>query len=622
MLFKILFVLLSLLGVGLPFDTVWHYLYALIITFVLVYGIRRNSILIKYMVAGCCFLLSAYFVPKIEIIEQSRLLVENAKVFSPQEFINNMSKYPFSQTADGYVQGLGLSRKVRDVALFNRPWCLRSGYVNRGEYNFYGPSPNLSRTCLPFVVCFQITQSLVERGLNGQGIFYYKNQFISMPEQKNIVFDATDIGNYFYAFGADATQPPSQSFPYLVLSLNKSSQDNFWMYSEILLKIAGILLVAYGLFLIPKAHIDIKELLLFLAWSTYLWIMFYKFLWTGLFALGGYDGIIHGGYPYTMLEALSKGDWHTAIQSPEPIFYFMPGMRYVRFFELLIFGDAYPLQVTVLLFTSVIYYRFFKEILNEKWSFFICIITGTGILKYVGLDFHLHIHSLAMLYGEGFAFTCLMGAIVILLKGITSRLAGLSCFGLFAIALSIRPNMLFFVSALAITYFFSTIFGNDTKRNKLINLCGLAPFLLIPLHNLYFGHKFVPLTTASKIPENMPLKPSMYLDGFKSLFGLIGTFEWSQHFIRHFKYSDNAGWIALFLIAINILIAIGHGAKSKVGSLAIACTLGLGMHLCYLADMRYMHPYFVISTVLLLHSIYYFCSKAFTAIKACDSGAT
>ena len=600
MLSKVLFVILGLTGISLPFDTVWHYAYAFIIAFILVYGIKRNTILTKYMVTGCCLLLAAYFIPKIEIVEKSRLLVANSKVFSPQDFIKNIKTYPFSQTADGYVQGLGLSRKVRDISLLNRPWYLRSGYVNKAEYNFGGPPPALSRMCLPFVACYEINEDLVNRGLNGKGLFYVNDKFITIPQEKNISFEVKDTGNYFYAFGADVSQPESEDSPYLVLNINKSFQDQLWLFCEVFLKIGGLLLIANGFFSIPRKSIDNKEILLLFGWMIFLWLMFYNCLWVGIFALGGTDGIIHGGHPYNMLEALAKGDLHTAIQSPEAVFYFMPGMRYVRFFEMLIFGDTYPLQVTMLLFTPVIYYRFFKGLIKEKLAFIVCLVMVIGILNFIGLDFYLHINCLAMLYGEGFAYACLMGGLALLLKGINYRSTGLGCFSLFTIAMSIRPNLLFFVGFLSLAYFFFTIFGSATKKHKFTDLLGLSPLLLIPLHNIYFGNQWVPLTTASRIPENMPLTPKMYLDALKSLFGLIGPFEWGQKFIHHFSHSGNAGWFALLLIVTNAVIAIRYGIKDRIGALAIACICGLSTHLFYLPDIRYMHPYFVVSASLIL----------------------
>ena len=49
-------------------------------------------------------------------------------------------------------------------------------------------------------------------------------------------------------------------------------------------------------------------------------IMHHELLWVDIFALGGCDGIVHGGWPYTMLEALAKGDWLKTLQSPRSNF--------------------------------------------------------------------------------------------------------------------------------------------------------------------------------------------------------------------------------------------------------------------------------------------------------------
>ncbi len=597
MVYKILFLISGLIGIGLPFDTVWHYGYAFLITFVLIYGAKRNVVQIKHLIFGAFLLLATAFIPKIEIIEQQRLLVENGKIVSPKQFIDNINSYPFSQTADGYLQGLGLSRKVRDISLLNTPRHLRSGYVNRVEYNFYGPPQALIRECLPFVACYKITESIVKRGLQAQGTFYFNNHFFMHPVRKNIILEDKDLGTYFYAFGADCHPAPSEATPHLILNLNTSLQDNLCLLGEVLLKIFGLLLVAYGFFDISRKSLDWREILILLSWNAYFLICFKQFLWEEIFACGGCDGIVHGGHPYVMLEALARGDWLTAIKSPEAIFYYMPGMRYIRFLEMLIFGDAYPLQLTVLLFTPVLYYRFFKELLPPKYALIICVLMGTSILKFLGIDFHIHLHSFFALYGEGFAYSCLTGGLLLLLRGISSRGMGIGCFSLFAIALSIRPNLGMFIGCLILIYFFLSTFSSEDKKYKFIDLLGMSPLILIPLHNIYFGHSCVLLTSASGIPENLPLTPKMYWDAIQCLGGLIAPFKSQEKFMHHFNYQ---GLFVLLFMATNFKIALRSGLKNRIGALAFACMLGLSVHLFYLAKIRYMQPYFLVSIILIL----------------------
>jgi hypothetical protein len=46
---------------------------------------------------------------------------------------------------------------------------------------------------------------------------------------------------------------------------------------------------------------------------------------------------------------------------------------------------------------------------------------------------------------------------------------------------------------------------------------GFAPLLLIPLHNWYFGHEFVPLTSSAFTPDNLTAPPSTYWAAIKEM---------------------------------------------------------------------------------------------------------
>src|SRR6202007_2513438 len=55
---------------------------------------------------------------------------------------------------------------------------------------------------------------------------------------------------------------------------------------------------------------------------------------------GGNDGLAHEGYARLMLQAVLSGKWKDALRGVEPIFYYMPGLRYFRVLERLVFGDT------------------------------------------------------------------------------------------------------------------------------------------------------------------------------------------------------------------------------------------------------------------------------------------
>lgn len=593
--YKLAFLVLSTLGVGLPFSTPWHYGYAFLIAFFLVFGQSRPALQLKWIFLGLGLLGSAHLIPQLNIIEKQRLLIDNQAVISPQDFIKNNASYPFAQTADGFLQRLGRSRLAYDIKLTNDLRDLRSGYVNKPQFNFY--ESHLVREDLPFVVCYKITPHLLQRGVTGKGLFYYNNQFVTHPHPTSISFEPDMLGTYFYAFGADRRFAETEKNPYLSLNLNKTWKDYLRATFQTLLKLLGILILAYGFLVLSLRALDWREILLLSVWTGLFLFQYKDIIGRGILAGAGADGIIHGGYPYIMLENLALGDWLKALEASEPIFYFMPGMRYIRFIEMLIFGDSYTFQLTLLFFTPVIYYRLFKALLTAKASLILSSLMFVKALSFIGLSYKLYLVRFLKLYGENVSYACLIGALVLLIKEISSRWQGFWAFFLLAVAASIRPNLLVFIACLAIAHFFLPVFSNALKKDKFIHLLGLSPLSLIPLHNIVFGKKVVLLTTASQIPENLPLPPHFYVEGVQCLLGITSSCSVKEAFINHFM---GYGSLVILFMFTNFILFLRQREWNKIKTLTAATFCGLSIHLFYLADNRYLHPYFTISVVMFI----------------------
>src|SRR5262249_44719160 len=56
---------------------------------------------------------------------------------------------------------------------------------------------------------------------------------------------------------------------------------------------------------------------------------------------GGDDGLVYDGLARSMLRQLLAGDVGGALEGGESVFFFTPGMRYLRAAEHLIFGETY-----------------------------------------------------------------------------------------------------------------------------------------------------------------------------------------------------------------------------------------------------------------------------------------
>ena len=598
-LIKILFLLTVYIAHGRPFAGMADYGYALLAAYLLLFGILRNRIKPVLVIAGLVCLTLGRFMPQLMIPEQQRLLMDNQQNFiAPGQFLEDASKYPCFLTADGYVQGYRDKRLVQTIDIDEGLLSLRSGWMNRPEYNFYPPvSPHVRRD-LPFVVSYDIIPQMVGMTLSVEGLLVFEKEGrfkIHDPAIKTLQLHHTHVGSTLTGFGG---QWDARGYNNLKIKLEKTLPYQLYDAVRLSCLLSGMALLFFGLFSIPLTiNFSLQSFLLFLSASSF-WMYFSPVLRWGILAKGGMDGIIHDGFSYWMLEKWAAGDWREALLSPERVFYFMPGMRYVRFTEMLLFGDAYILQVCLLIFVPVIFYRLFSVFLCRAVALTLTLLAFSYLFNGIGLSFKLYIKALLDLYGEGFAYALLLIAVTMLAKSVQKTGWGTVAFFLLAISISIRPNLVVFVGILSGIHLFTATFSPLPWSCRLIMLFGLTPVLLIPTHNMW-GGEFVLLTKAAQIPENLPLSPGLYYQAIMHFLGKNEAFKETGRFMAHFQtlYPQYViAWGGCLWLSFK-------GQTPIVQSLALATFAGLSMHFFYLPDIRYLHPYLTIAIVLGLSRI-------------------
>src|SRR5262249_1309413 len=158
----------------------------------------------------------------------------------------------------------------------------------------------------------------------------------------------------------------------------------------------------------------------------------------------GDDGLVYDGYARMMLRQLVAGDVAGALQGVEPVFYFTPGMRYLRAAEHLIFGDSYLGYLSLLLLLPFLLFPFFRLFLPRTWGLTLTLVLAAipvGVL--FGSSLVQSIKWAARGFADPAAYIFFLAAFVLLLgrlgEGPRDRFA--RAFGaglLFALALSVR----------------------------------------------------------------------------------------------------------------------------------------------------------------------------------------
>src|SRR6266516_63353 len=106
----------------------------------------------------------------------------------------------------------------------------------------------------------------------------------------------------------------------------------------------------------------------------------------------GDDGLVYDGYARDILRRLVAGDVFGALQGGESVFYFTPGLRYLRVAEHIFFGETYLGYLSLILLLPFLVFALTRRFLPLTWAIaltlmFAAIPVGVGfgssLLQYV-----------------------------------------------------------------------------------------------------------------------------------------------------------------------------------------------------------------------------------------------
>jgi hypothetical protein len=82
----------------------------------------------------------------------------------------------------------------------------------------------------------------------------------------------------------------------------------------------------------------------------------------------GDDGLVYDGYARIMLRQLAAGDIAGALEGVEPVFYFTPGLRYLRAAEHVVFGESYLGYLSLVLLLPFLVFALARRFLPLAWA--------------------------------------------------------------------------------------------------------------------------------------------------------------------------------------------------------------------------------------------------------------
>ncbi len=313
----------------------------------------------------------------------------------------------------------------------------------------------------------------------------------------------------------------------------------------------------------------------------------------------GDDGLVYDGYARMMLRQLVAGDVAGALKGVEPVFYFTPGLRYLRAAEHLIFGESYLGYLSLVLILPFLVFALFRRFLPLTWALaltFVFAAVPVGAL--FGSSLVQYVKWAARGFADPAAYIFFLAAFVLLLgrldEGPRDRFA--RAFGaglLFALALFVRPNIAPAAGILLAGAGLAALAQRQFRRVAGL-VVGFAAVLGMALHNWVYGGVLVLFTTTAELPRLLLMPPSAYLAAFAELAHLNFAGEYVARAMQQI-----GGWLAgpsefaamapLNAAAILVLlrVALWRVADPWLRLTALATLAQHGVALFYPGDGRY-----------------------------------
>ena len=369
---------------------------------------------------------------------------------------------------------------------------------------------NLARIDPPVYFVFQITPVIVGSRLCRRGHIYWEaaRKWETPAALACSRIAPTDVGARIWAYQIRPDVP-------LALRLEKSAALRLWEAFRRLLEYSAV-----GAILLLTMRLDWTKSLSVFAWmgaaAAVIGFRAPAFLEGSLQTVNERDPMIYLGLGYEIVHAVWAGHFSEALRGGESTFLFMPGLRYLRALELALFGNAsYGYLVLACLLPLVLFGLARMAARNG--------VAAAAVLL-LFLPYLLRLFELAAQgYAEpaGYLFL-LLGIWIFIEKSgalpeIRNDPGSFVDVGLFAAFLSIsaavwlRPNFaLVAVAVCALTVAIGI--RQRSYRRSALALSGFAPLLLIPLHNVWFGHELVWLTKAATLAgDTLIVPPATYI---------------------------------------------------------------------------------------------------------------
>lgn len=445
----------------------------------------------------------------------------------------------FALSADGLWDNPKYSRH-RNIVEFDDIGQLRAGFVNKEIYRWYDYRSDIMRSRMPFITLFELDRAYDGGTLCWRGTVFLVDgeQVMSQDAPSRVCQTLVIADRPLKIYGLSATGID------LGMSIKPSSGKLALIFT--VWAVRGLLTVGILLFFFAPCRFRLGMIC---AISTIAFVMALRYdpdnhiffratLGSPITApLAGpaftsyppmppdFDGLTHESFGRDILDNFREGRISQGLKGGEPIFYYMPGMRYLTALSLSIFGDSYfgEFLIAIMLPLILLYFLccFFSRIGSLILLFLF--LAGPAIITWpfiMGIDSWLYI--ICGHWPDATGAIMLFGGLAILIRQMEDlsapAMADLVFAGLLiSLSIILRPNFAL-PAALALAIIAWQMRRTLSPARLAAAILSLAPVGLLALHNWLFGHEFVLLTSAVHV--NLSAPPTAWASALGSLVGL------------------------------------------------------------------------------------------------------
>lgn len=421
-------------------------------------------------------------------------------------------KTAYAQSLDSVFRKAKYSRVVDQIE-FSDLDDLRAGFVNELSNSWWGDDSDIKRTSMPYFVMYELNERIVDSLMCWTGEVLWENTQGSFDTFYNErlackAITSADIGKRIYGLRVNPEHPLAMQLkPNAKLKFSNLARESCTLIAIIVSLILMLRWSAWRTILLPALCIATTAafILLFVPGLTHGYTIF----------VGGDDGLTHEGLGREVLRHLMTGDISNALRGEEDVFYMMPGMRYFRALGFVVFGETNFGYMAMMLILPLVVFGVARLLLPRSWSFAVLALTSSLIFQFIT--------SANYGYADPMGYVLFLIAIWLTLNPSSNLITRWLGFIVLALSVFVRPNLLIAAALLILVHFWQST-RNMSLRTAFLSSTGFGLILLVPIHNYIFGHRFVPLTSAASIPENLKAPPLTYIHAMTD----VVTGHWSS----------------------------------------------------------------------------------------------